>query len=112
MLNHTEGPVMESKPEEPIRGRWLANCSAGLAMLIEVLPTEAGMTSMLSCRGLFWPWLIGKVVFLTIILLPLAIYFAINGRKGWRCARREVITTLVIVVINLVLNVMVWSGML
>lgn len=102
---------MESKPEEPVRARWLAKCSAGLAVLIEVLPTEAGMTSMLSCYHQFWLWLIGKVVYLTIILLPLGIYFAINGRKGWRCAWRETTATLVIVVINLALNVMLWSGM-
>lgn len=68
------------------------------------------MTSILSFSHLFWLWLIGKLVFLTIILLPLAIYLAMNGRKGLRCVRYQAITTIVIVVINLVLNILVWSG--
>ena len=66
------------------------------------------MTSVLGAHHLFWPWVMGKLVCLIIILLPLAVYLAMNRHMGLRRARRQVVIVGAIVVIHLIRNVLFW----
>jgi len=91
-------------PEEQIRAAGLVLCSLTLAVLIEVFPTEAGLASICFNAGSLFLWLALKLTCSIIILLPLLIYFALNGRRGLRCTRGRIIAIGTIVIVKLVLE--------
>ncbi len=84
------------------------DCSLTLAVFIDVLPTQAGVTYMLTLARLFWPWLFLKAAFLTIMLLPLGIYIGTKGCAGVRRVRGRVVAIGVIVCARLVVDIIVW----
>ena len=97
-------PYPEHTPEDRIRAEWLVSWSLALAVLIEVFPTEAGLANICFNIGSLFLWLALKVTCSIIILLPLLIYVALNGRRGLHCARGRIITIGTIIIVKLVLE--------
>ena len=91
-------------PEDQIRAAGLVFWSLILAVLIEVFPTEAGLANICFNIGSLFLSLALKLTCSIIILLPLLIYVALNGRKGLRCARGRIIAIGTIIIVKLVLE--------
>ncbi len=108
MLRHPVHREVESEPERPVRAVWLVTWSLALAIFINVLPTQASVTHMLTWTHLFWWWLIVKAAFLAITLLPLGVFFYMNGRRGLRDAFPEVAILGVIVGLRIVVDAATW----
>jgi hypothetical protein len=67
-----------------IRGLWLVKMSVVLAVLLEVAPAERNVLGiLLSLHNIQLTLiLLAKAGFITLIVLPLVIYLAINGLRG------------------------------
>jgi hypothetical protein len=69
----------------------LVKISLGLAIFLEVLPTEADVLSTFMSPRPYLPGLIlAKLGFLTLILAPLFQYIRLNGRRGVKAASGKI----------------------
>lgn len=91
-------------PERGTRDVGLVRLSLLLAVCLEVVPVEIDTVGFLLSNRLFVLAAAMKVVFLTAILLPLAIYVLRNGFVALTDVRRRAALIGVIVGINLALN--------
>jgi hypothetical protein len=90
-------PARRSRVSVPAWSRWLVFTSLVLAVLIEVLPTEADVMWVALRRGDVLLFVAAKAFFLTLILGPLLIYVGMNGRLGVRAAWRRIAVISIIV---------------
>ena len=82
-----------------VRSLYLVNLSPFLAVMIEVSPTEADVFFSLRGTGLF-SILTAKLLFLLLILLPLAIFFVRNGCRAWKYAPTRIVLIAAIVLMK------------
>ena len=99
---------MDSKPENSMRYRPLVSLSLFLVVLLEVAPTEADFLATSIPAGRVWFGLAIKSLCLTLILVPLIVYLAMNGRKGLRSARGRIITVCAIIVVRAIIDVLTY----
>jgi hypothetical protein len=88
------------------RHKWLVDLSLALVIVIEILPLEADCTCVLIHGGPFVAALVVKLACLTLILLPLLIYLAVNGLKGLAYAGARVTVVAAIVAVRLFLDIL------
>jgi hypothetical protein len=91
-------------PEREIRARWLVSLSLYLVIFIEVVPMEAGLANIAILTRSFFVWLALKLTCLTLILLPLLIYVALNGNMGMHFAWRRMLIIGTIITTKLILE--------
>jgi hypothetical protein len=84
--------------------RWLVFTSVVMVVLTEVFPTEVDVLYMAMRTGNISSFLKAKAVCLALILVPLVIFFWINGWRGLKAVKARIIALGVIFVLNLVLD--------
>jgi hypothetical protein len=99
------GQPSTSWREAAVRWEWLVSTSLILAVLIEVLPTEADVLFIALLHKDVSRFLVAKAVCVAVVLAPLVLYVAINGRRGVMAAKRKILVIGVIVVLKLALDV-------
>lgn len=109
-VNPYESPAAssESSSVAPVKCGWLATVSVVLAVICEVLPTEADVLFAILMRphSLFG-YLLAKLAFLALILSPIGIYGWLNGWQGLKHAQGRVISVGLIVGVNLLMSLAV-----
>ena len=98
----SEKPVQ--KAGEAPRGLRLIKASYSLALLLEVIPVELGVIDYLIRFGGFFQALAAKAVFLTVILLPLLVFFVRNGLRVPEAARWRIAVIVAVILANLAFN--------
>lgn len=99
----------EAAADKRARAEWLLTASLLIAVLVALIPAEAGFVYMYIRRHDAVGFLMAKCIFLAAILFPLVAYFLVNGRSyailfgHWRT--RIVIT---IVALHLFMNALAW----
>jgi uncharacterized membrane protein YozB (DUF420 family) len=93
--------VAGTRPPLPVRGRWLIFVSLVLAVLIEVLPTEADILVAAYRDSDISLFLATKVICLAVILFPLATYVSLNGWRGVKDEKGRIIAIAIIVLLNI-----------
>ena len=104
--------VGESASGDAIRHRWLVPASLACAVLLEILPVEAGLLFAAAVNGSPVLFVVIKLLCLAAIVAPLAVYLRINGRPGVAAVSQRLAIIGGIVVLNLVLNAIVVANVL
>ena len=104
--------VGESVSRNAVRHRWLVLASLCSAVLLEILPVEAGLLLAAAVNRNVFLFVVIKVLCLTTIVAPLLIYLRINGRPGVAAVSQRLAIIGGIVVLNLVLNALVVANIL
>jgi hypothetical protein len=106
-LNPYQSPLAspDEAPATPpaggIAGRWLVRLSLLLAIMIEVVPIEADIASVLLYAGDVPRFLMVRAVCLAAVLGPLSVYLWLNGKAGIREAKGRITAITIIVVVKL-----------
>ena len=99
-------------PPSKERYSWLLTASLLLAVLLEVLPAEAGTVYFSIRNREVLNFALAKGGFLLAIPTPLAIYYLLNGRSLAKLAKhRPMMAVLTIIALNALMNLMAWVRM-
>lgn len=97
-------PESDAVAGQPIQHRWLVILSCWLAILLELLPVEADVLYDLSQRPPGVAALVAvKLMFMTVILSPLAAFVKINGWDAVHQMQGRIITIGVVMGLSLLL---------
>jgi len=119
MASTDSNPIRAPEEHEPvpdeshIRDRWLILLSFYAALLLEVVPLEADVlfAYALHPKDLV-SFAVIKLLFLSVILGPLALFVCLNGLTGLKSYPGRTITIGIVVGLNLAMNFMVIARML
>lgn len=119
MTSTGSNPVQSTEESEPvpdeshIRDRWLIFLSFYAALLLEVVPFEADVLFAYALRPSdLVSFAVIKLLFLSGILGPLALFVCLNGWTGLKSYPGRTITIGIVVGLNLAMNVIVIAKML
>ena len=100
----SETTTIQAENKHRLKGQWLVFTSLILAILLEVLPTEADILFVAMRLGNIPLFLAVKAAMLGIILLPLLVFFRLNGYKMHAAVSTRLKIIAAIVIINLIMN--------
>ena len=99
------GPAAQKDVGVDPRATWLVRTSLGLAIFLEVLPTEVDTTYAAVVYHNLPLFFLIKIVFLAIILLPLVAYIGLSGWHGLKAVSGKVTTITIILSLRMVMDV-------
>jgi hypothetical protein len=83
---------------------WLVRASVGLAIFIEVLPTEVDITVAALGSHQLMMCILAKVICVSVILAPLLAYIGLNGWQGLKAVQGKVSIISTIVFLRLLMD--------
>jgi hypothetical protein len=101
------GKTTPRETEIAPKSSWLVRASLGLAIFLEVLPTEIEYILVAMQNRSLLTLFLTKLVCLTIILLPLYGYISLNGSRGLKAASGKITAIIGIVCFHLIADVFV-----